>query len=330
MHCCHQLALTACFALVSATTYADPFYWTDPSISPGSNLIRQANGDGSGVSTVVTGLQEPRGMALDLMNGQMYWADPGASAIRRTNIDGSGPLQTVAASGDGSADVALDVGNGKIYWTDSDNTQVNNGGLSGQIRRSNLDGSNVENLVSGLRNPAGIVIDPTSGRVYWTELERKSDGLGSIQSANLDGSDVQILLTGVDEANGLAIDVTHGKLYWPELTTHSIQSANLDGTGLQTVLSGLDNPTTIDLSVSEGKLYWTDSLGQQVSGIFRASFDGSDVETLVSGVGVPWGIAHGNRILFCGETEENAFQGVGVEAGAVAFAADCVFEGSVR
>jgi len=35
--------------------------------------------------------------------------------------------------------------------------------------------------------------------------------------------------------------------------------------------------------------------------------------------------AHGNRILIDGETEENAFQGVGIEAGAVAFASDTIF-----
>ncbi len=39
---------------------------------------------------------------------------------------------------------------------------------------------------------------------------------------------------------------------------------------------------------------------------------------------------HGNRILIHGETEENAFQGVGIEAGSVAFSADRIFDGSVR
>jgi hypothetical protein len=35
--------------------------------------------------------------------------------------------------------------------------------------------------------------------------------------------------------------------------------------------------------------------------------------------------AHGNRILFLDETEQNAFQDIGGEAGAVAFAAQTIF-----
>lgn len=240
----------------------------------------------------MSGLQEPRGMALDLVNGLMYWADPGALAIRKSNLDGSGPLLNVVSTGDACADVALDIANGKVYWTDADSFQTNHGGFSGQIRRANLDGTNVENLVTGLVHPAGLVIDPVDGKLYWTELERHLDGQGRIQRANLDGSYVQTILTGIDEANGLAIDPIQDKLYWSELTTKTIQSANLDGTGLQVLLTGLGNPTTIDLSLSEGKMYWTDSLGgPQINQINRANLDGSGFETLVSGNGVPWGIA---------------------------------------
>lgn len=268
------------------------FYWTDPGgIATGSDLIRRAKANGSSIETVVTGLSEPRGIALDLVNQRIYWADPGVSAIQAANMDGSGPIQSVAAAGNGAAGVALDVPGGKMYWTDSDDFQINHGGLSGQIRRANLDGSDPENVVTDLLHPAGIALDPLHGKVYWTELEIKSDGLGSIQRADLDGSNPETILTGIDEANGLAIDLTHGKLYWPELTTHRIQSANLDGSDVQDVVTGLDSPTNVALDLSAGKIYWTSSGGQQVNQIARANLDGSDIETLVSGVGFPWGIA---------------------------------------
>jgi hypothetical protein len=39
---------------------------------------------------------------------------------------------------------------------------------------------------------------------------------------------------------------------------------------------------------------------------------------------------HGNRILFLSKTEEYSFQGVGREAGSVAFAAETIFKGSIR
>ena len=289
-----QIAAAVALCLWAAhSTQAAPFYWSDLGGVPvNTDTIRRANGDGSGIQTVVSGLEEPRGIALDLVDSQIYWADPGASAIMCAALDGSGPVQTVASAGDATAGVALDVASGKVYWTDSDGYQINHGGFSGEIRRANLDGSDVETLVTGLVHPSGIAVDPVGGQVYWTELDHQSDGLGSIQRANLDGSNVQTLVTGIDEANNLAIDIEDGKLFWPELTTHTIQSANLDGSGVQVVLTGLDNPTSISLSLAEGKLYWTDSLGgPQPNQIDRANFDGSDPEVLVSGAGIPWGIA---------------------------------------
>jgi Low-density lipoprotein receptor repeat class B len=268
------------------------FFWTDPGgVAVGSDVIRRAHPDGSGIQTVAAGLEEPRGMALDLATKRMYWADPGARAIQASNMDGSGPIQNVVATGDGSGGIALDVPNGKMYWTDSDAFQINHGGLSGQIHRANLDGSSPENIVTGLVQPAGIALDPSHGKVYWTELDRKSDGMGSIQRANLDGSSVETILTGIDEANGLALDPIHGKLYWPELTTHSIQTSNLDGSDLHNVLTGLDSPTNVALDIAAGRIYWTNSGGQQANQIDSANFDGSGTQTLVTGVGAPWGIA---------------------------------------
>ncbi len=81
----------ACFS-TAASAQAGPIYWTDVSGPAGSHVIWRANGDGSGMTTVVTGLHHPRGMTLDLQNDQMYWAEPGAGvmSIRRANLDGSG------------------------------------------------------------------------------------------------------------------------------------------------------------------------------------------------------------------------------------------------
>ena len=55
-------------------------YWTDF----GTDKIQRANLDGSNVEDLVTtGLSGPRGIALDLANGKMYWADAGTGGNRR-------------------------------------------------------------------------------------------------------------------------------------------------------------------------------------------------------------------------------------------------------
>ena len=67
-----------------------------------------------------------------------------------------------------------------IYWTDW--------GVD-KIQRANLDGSNVEDLVTtGLRVPWGIALDIAGGKMYWTDFNK-------IQRANLDGSNVEDLVT---------------------------------------------------------------------------------------------------------------------------------------
>ena len=70
----------------------------------------------------------------------------------------------------------------------------------GTIQRANLDGSQVEDLVTGLSGPLGIALDVQGGRIYWTE-----NWTDKIQRANLDGSHVEDLAMGLRPARGIAL-----------------------------------------------------------------------------------------------------------------------------
>ena len=106
----------------------------------------------------------------------------------------------VAAPGAGGAN--------KMYWTDWG---------TDKIQRSNLDGSDVEDLVtSGLVDPPDIALDVAGGKMYWTDYDLLG-GRHKIQRSNLDGSDVEDLVTsGLVGPNGIALDVAGGKMYWTE------------------------------------------------------------------------------------------------------------------
>ena len=78
-----------------------------------------------------------------------------------------------------------------MYWTDA---------RARKIQRANLDGSNVEDLVTGLGEPRGIALDSALGKMYWTD-----NFTDRIQSANLDGSNVQDVVTGLALAIPTAI-----------------------------------------------------------------------------------------------------------------------------
>ena len=85
----------------------------------------------------------------------------------------------------------------KMYWT---NLNAN------KIQRANLDGSNVEDLITrGLNKPYELKLDLAGGKMYWTN---RFDG--KIQRANLDGSNVEDLVTranGLSSPSGLALAV---------------------------------------------------------------------------------------------------------------------------
>ena len=175
--------------------------------------------------------------------------------------------------------IALDVEGGKMYWT------LWGGSDRSKIQRANLDGSNVEDVVTGLPEPKTIALDTAGEKMYWTNTW----GPG-IQRANLDGSNVEIIVEEVANIGGLALDVANGKVYWGDTGVRGskIHRANLDGSNVEDVITGLSKPDAIALDVANGRVYWSSSFTFQIQ---RANLDGSQVEELVSGLSEVNGIA---------------------------------------
>ena len=270
---------------------APPIYWTDQ----GTDKIQRMNLDGTSVEDLITiEIGILGGVALDVAGGKMYWTDWGfPSGIRCANLDGS-DVQTLVNIDDDPSGIALDVAESKVYWG------VGTIGEDGQgkIQRANLDGTNVETLVSGLiKTPDYITLDLTGRKVYWSMAGYAGDTNESqIQRANLDGTNVENVIPSLRFGlpGGVALAVGDGKIYWTNWgSPEGIQCANLDGSNVQTLVNTDDNPWDIALDAAEGKLYWT--LGPiTVDGhgkIQRANLDGTNVETLVWGLDSPRYIA---------------------------------------
>ena len=158
----------------------------------------------------------------------------------------------------------------KMYWTDN---------VSEKIQRANLDGTNVEDLVTtGVGRPYGIALDVAGGKMYWTDR-----GTYKIQRANLDGTNVEdLVISGLSTPRSIALDVAGGKMYWTDSGTDKIQRANLDGTNVEDlVTTGFRVPDGIALDVAGGKMYWADAVSATAK-IQRANLDGTNVQDLVT------------------------------------------------
>lgn len=207
--------------------------------------------------------------AAELYFADLFNPDPSFGSIRRVGLDGSNP-QPVLDTGGGLRAIALDESAGKIYWVDAN--------IPAAVRRANLDGTQVEDLVTtNIEFPSAIALDVAGGKMYWGDQVRNE-----LRRANLDGSGQQLLRSTAFH-RGVAIDAINGKVYWSTSETMlkgQILRCNLNGTGLETVISSFDaefKPSAIALDVAGGKVYWTDYV---VDVVRRGNLNNTDIQTL--------------------------------------------------
>jgi hypothetical protein len=225
-------------------------YWADSRPS----TIQRARVGAPNPEDLVARSTSLLGIAIDGSDGRMYWADF-IGLIQRAELDGSGPEAIVVDPGisivfdpstgsqvSAGGPIALDVAAGKVYWS----SFTPDGTLNQRIRRANLDGSNIEDVRTGLPDVGGIALDPIGVKMYWTTGDQ-------IRRVNLDGSAEEALLSGLPGPGAIAFEPASGSLYWG------------DGNGIHRfhAVSGVEdlvpsNAWVTGIALAGGKLYWTE------------------------------------------------------------------------
>jgi sugar lactone lactonase YvrE len=160
----------------------------------------------------------------------------------------------------------------QIYWTDL--------GAS-EIRRSNLDGTQPQTVISGATGAFGLSLDLQNCKLYWTSTSN-----GRIHRANLDGSGVETVLSGLLAPGGVRPHIPGGWIYWTDSTLGTVSRVNLLGSIVQTLVSGMVLPIGIDVDEFNGKLYWVGS-----GAIHRSNLNGTGREVVVPGLAFPTSVA---------------------------------------
>ncbi|HQU72033.1 MAG: DUF5050 domain-containing protein [Calditrichaeota bacterium] len=184
------------------------------------------------------------------------------------------PVFTQTADKPGSLSKVMS--SGKVYWTST---------TGGHVARANLDGSEVETLITGQGLPSGIALDYAEGKIYWVERLRNR-----IQRSNMDGSSIEAIVSGLESPYGLAIDTLGRKMYWYAGRSLKIQRSNLDGTAIEDIVTGgrIGEAGELHIDANGQQIYWT-NWGSSGS-LMRAGLDGSNVTTLLSNIIFPYGI----------------------------------------
>lgn len=176
---------------------------------------------------------QPWGMAVDQVNGQLYWSDRKRKAIYVSGLDGANQNQLIGNLGEPRG-IAIDMQRGYLFWADSGETGTNT------VHRANLPGGEQVRAISAKgKRPLAVAVDAEHAMVYW------SDG-GGIHRADFDGGHHQEVVALVS-SNGIAI--AGRRLFWTDYARGSIRSSGLVGEGIVDVVTGLDKPSTLHITM---------------------------------------------------------------------------------
>ena len=219
----------------------------------------------------------------------VYWADFISGKIQRSYLDGSN-VQDVITDLERPIGITIDSTNGQLYWNDTNGVST--------IKRANLDGTNIELLLTGDQSlKEGMALDLSAGKMYWIHQISPLSMHQTIQRANLDGSNIETLVSNIENGRGIALDTSSGKMYWTDV--NRIQRANLDGTDVEDLANVPGFLTFLALDIDNQHMYWANhwqyesTTSQRIpnSGkIQRANLDGSNLQDLVEGLQYPGGI----------------------------------------
>ena len=130
---------------IAVNTADGRLYWTEF-----SGRIRRVNLDGTGLGTLLPEIGSPYGITV--AGDKIYWAeeiDENSGKVQRANLNGT-KVETLATVQGLPTGISIDTAAGKVYWANS----------LGGIQRTDLNGGEVEAVVSGISSPGDFVLIP--------------------------------------------------------------------------------------------------------------------------------------------------------------------------
>lgn len=256
-----------------------------PTISLGSNTT---------LISLPGGTQDPRGIAVDNVNGKIYYGD--GLSIARMNLDGSSPTTLIPLSST-PGDIEVDPVSGKIYYS----TLFS--GAGNGIFSANLDGSGVTTIHTNaslalalapatvtVNDVFNLSIDSAAGQLYWTADDGGVAGRIGLNVSLIGGGGISQLFVGTggsDSIDHMDIDFDAADVYYTVGGgTDAVRRSTLSGSGVTTLFSGLGRPSAIALDLTNddmfffvgGRMYQRDLDGTAISdklilggGVFAAS-----------------------------------------------------------
>ncbi len=252
----------------SAPAFAVDVYYSE--IGFGDSVNRHtatptvATGSNTTLISLPGGTRDPRGIAVDAVNGKIYYGD--GLSIARINLDGSSPT-TIIPLGVTPGDIEVDPVAGKIYYS-----TLFAGGSNG-IFSANLDGTGIVTvhdsgtLAAASAPPTVTVndvfnlsINTAAGLLYWTADDGSVSGKIGMNVSTTGGSGISQLFVGTGFSTSIDhmdIDFDASEVYYTVAgATNEVRSSTLTGTGVTTLVTGIGRPAAIALDLVNDDMYF--------------------------------------------------------------------------
>ncbi|XP_050671322.1 prolow-density lipoprotein receptor-related protein 1-like [Leptidea sinapis] len=169
--------------------------------------------------SVVAGatLQNPDGLAVDWVAGNIYWCDKGTDTVEAARLDGRYRRVVVRGGLSEPRALALHPARARLYWSDW--------GRSPHIGRAAMDGRHRRVLLAdGLGWPNALTVVAASQELYFADAREDY-----IAVADLDGNNVRILFSRermpwLRLHHVFALAVWAGRVYWSDWETRAIET----------------------------------------------------------------------------------------------------------
>jgi hypothetical protein len=268
-------------------------YYATTSATLSLNTVDSVGTNGAGGATLLTAtgpaanqVSRCTALAVDALNGKLFFLDGGSNALWSVNLDGSG-LNLVKSGLTGApTDLALDVIGQTVYFTTSSTLQSGNTvqsvGYAGNNATLLLTGTGVDG--NGVQRCTAIAVDRGNGKIFVGDA-----GTRKVWGMSVGGGGLTALASTTNAYPlGLALDVTNQLVYFTASSaaqgSNLIQRVSYSGAGLTTCFTasgGVQRCTGLDLDPAHGVLYFSDA-GSKT--LWRVSVSGGSATAVLSGL----------------------------------------------
>ena len=213
---------------------------------------------------------------------KVWWCDASnpLNVVHSKRVNGDDPWVVSSGVGD-PRDITVNIESGFLFWTNSAPFSA--------ITRSELDGRNRTNILSGVILPMAMDIDTYGDKVYWTDTVTNK-----IMSCGLDGSNVTtvVAMTGASDPVGLRYYHPERALIFADRADGTIKKFSIRSGILRTLVTVGSNVARVDIDPRKRRIYWTTRAPTNT--LMSCNMTGGDARELyragISSVLTAWGL----------------------------------------